>query len=325
MNDLEHFIKDLDEIKDNQQQKNNLLYFYLKEIQNRINKIEKSEKNLERQKQTLIKEVESLLKCNRPILTSRSTRQVKYVVESLDDTHKDYKIFKNSLNVDNWCTNGLGPSRINLKVHRVIPTPTKNLKVTKNQKVTKNRKRPSDTKITSLLLLHGTNAENVNGILREDFIPSKKGKYGPGVYHTDSYKCASFYSKSYKLEDSSIKKLTYLFVNKVKLTEAPKTPRKFRGVEAYKQYEEKDPVLQMFNDRTAEVVTIDRNEKFITDSNKNKIMKGTFNMNSKDRNIVLAHHDLVIPAYLIEIEEEINVNKFIYDVLKIYFYFSNPY
>ena len=78
----------------------------------------------------------------------------------------------------------------------------------------------------------------------------------------------------------------------------------------------KDPVLQIFNERTTDVVNIDRNEKFRKDSNNNKIIKGTFRRIPCETNIFLAHYDLVIPTYLIEIEEKMNINNFIYDVLK---------
>ena len=157
------------------------------------------------------------------------------------------------------------------KLHRVIPTKKKTsessnsnntglllLNGTKAQHVTGNlnddfipfKKRKiqsSDSKTSSLLLLHGTKAPNVNAILKVGFTASRKGKYGPGVYHTNSYAYASNYSKNYKFLNNSINKMTYLFVNKVQQAEPPKSPRKVIGNEAYEEYKKKDPVLQIFN------------------------------------------------------------------------------
>ena len=52
----------------------------------------------------------------------------------------------------------------------------------------------SGADISNLLLLHGTKKENVKGTLQKNFIPSLKGKFGPGVYHTDSCIYAALYS-----------------------------------------------------------------------------------------------------------------------------------
>ena len=57
------------------------------------------------------------------------------------------------------------------KILRVVPT---------------KKRKMEDNEASNLLLLHGTPAANVMGILKEDFIPSKKGKHGPGVYHTNN-------------------------------------------------------------------------------------------------------------------------------------------
>ena len=68
-----------------------------------------------------------------------------------------------------------------------------------------------DEKTQNLLLFHGTSLENSVGIIEEGFVPSKKGKFGPGVYLTASLKCA----KDYAVRKSVEKKL-FLPKNKSK-------------------------------------------------------------------------------------------------------------
>ena len=286
--------KDLDVfITANPHHKNELLAFYEKEVQNKNKRIQNSEKSLEEEKRKLINDVKSLLKCDRPILTSREFVG-KYEVKNLHYTDSDYSRLKKSLQLKKWRESGLVENQRTFKLHRVVQTTVP--------------KTPPGLKTSSLLLLHGTKAENVNKILRDGFKPSTEGKYGCGVYHTNCSEYASYYSDCYRYENNSIKKMTYLFVNKVQETAAPKT---FSGL----AYKKKYPVLKIFNERTTDVATIDRNERYKQDSMENKIIKGTFKVDPKERNIFLAHPDVVVPSYLVEMEENINIKEFVFHVL----------
>ena len=73
--------------------------------------------------------------------------------------------------------------------------------------------------------------------------------------------------------------------------------------------------VKVFNQRAGDVAVIDRNAPCKTDSNKNKIIKSTFNVATNEINTFLAHHTLVVPAYLIEIKSEIDVIDFVFEVL----------
>ena len=66
-------------------------------------------------------------------------------------------------------------------------------------------------KTQNLLLFHGTSLENSVGIIEEGFVPSKKGKFGPGVYLTASSKCAADYAVR-----KSVEKKPFLPKNKSK-------------------------------------------------------------------------------------------------------------
>ena len=227
-----------DFIKDNPQHEEFLLSFYEEKVKNRTNLIEEKRKNFDKQKDTLTFLIKSkhVIKGNKPTLTSPSfsLRNVKYKVETLDKNDPDYKLLKRSLAVEKWCKNDSDQKERSINIYSVKPNK-------------KRKMQSSDPNTSNLLLLHGTKAPNVNGILKEDFIPSKKGKYGPGIYHTDSAEYASNYSDCYLFENRSVKKITYLFVNKVQQAEPPKSPRKVIGDEAYEEYKKKDPVLQIFN------------------------------------------------------------------------------
>ena len=68
-----------------------------------------------------------------------------------------------------------------------------------------------------VLLLHGTKAPNAEGILRSGFDPSKYGAGDQGIYHTDSISLAYNFGKCYAKEHSLVKKLSYYFVNEIKV------------------------------------------------------------------------------------------------------------
>ena len=183
---------------------------------------------------------------------------------------------------------------------------------------------PAATETTSQqFLLHGTKAQNVMGILEHGFKPSISGRHGPGLYLTDNYRKALEYAGCCEREGDLVKKLKYLFVNRVKRIE----PSNLEKVMKFEEYTKAEPTLQEF--KIQKPVTLVKNFKNINlptlnhdlgDNSKNE--KGCqLNKNGSKCNevensqfydkggkIVLAHHGLVIPAYLIEFEENIGLD-----------------
>ena len=164
-----------------------------------------------------------------------SKENFKFDIELLKEDDEDHKLLKKAVKLGN-------PRKHQNKVTRMVPR--KKLKI-----------EDSGADTSNLLLLYGTSAENLMGILEKKFLPSIKGRFDQGVYHTDNYKYAAFYSKNFMHENSSIKRVRYLFVNKVKQTEDPETPRTY----SYREYVKQKKVLQVFDKLTVTAVTIDKN------------------------------------------------------------------
>ena len=110
--------------------------------------------------------------------------------------------------------------------------------------------------------------------MKKGFKPSEKGLYGPGVYLTNTRKMACKYGRCYGQENDMVRKLTYLFVNKVKRTDAHKSPRKFD--EPFEEYLTKEPIVQTFYPETKELVAVEDCGESKFDSNNNKTIQGTF-------------------------------------------------
>ena len=62
--------------------------------------------------------------------------------------------------------------------------------------------------------------------MKEGFKPSQGGRFGPGVYLTNSFKMACRYGDCFVNDEGVPKKMTYLFVNKVRQTDPEEPPRK---------------------------------------------------------------------------------------------------
>ena len=103
----------------------------------------------------------------------------KYKLEMLKTGDPDYKILEKSIAFDDSFKTENSRHQLNirkkakgLKIYRVVP----------NENISTES---SDS--NQILLLHGTKAQNVEGILKTGFNPSQKGSYGPGVYLTNSF------------------------------------------------------------------------------------------------------------------------------------------
>ena len=75
----------------------------------------------------------------------------------------------------------------------------------------------------------------------------------------------------------------------------------------------------MFNGSLKKPLKIEESLSDVYDSQYRKILKGSY-QNVDQKSIALAHHNLVVPAYLIEIEEKTDVcdivDETLYNVLK---------
>ena len=95
--------------------------------------------------------------------------------------------------------------------HFVAPDNVKLHKISENYPTTK-----LDEKRNNLMLFHGTNEKNVDGILNKGFINSEKGRFGKGVYMTEISSFAVLHSLKNTLSatDRSICN-RFIFVNEV--------------------------------------------------------------------------------------------------------------
>ena len=222
----------------------------------------------------------------------------KFKVELLKNNNSDFKVFEESLNLnklDNWKTENTA------KIYRIIST----------DNCSKESKTSSGSQF---LLLHGTKAPNVEGILKKGFNPSKRGTYGPGVYFSNSIKYAygyGAYKKGYCVarDQGIVKCLRYIFVNQLNQTDVQASTNGFKGRMSYDEYLTSNPEVQLYRGYTRKSVTFVDSIKDKFDSKNNKISGGTF-LNDKENHIIgVAHHDLVTPVYLIEVEERFSLKE----------------
>ena len=260
-------------------------------------------------KEYLIDNLNQKVSYNTSKFKNSSEQGFKYKLELLGNEDSNYKLLKESLSLDKkvdlWLErHRFGNYKFKIDENHVV-------KLYNIYKIIRTDDVQTGFDCKQLLLLHGTKASNVEGILKEGFKPSKHGSYGPGVYLTNSGNMACKYGRCYGQENGIVKKLTYLFVNRIKPTDEPKPPRKFN--ETYEEYQKNEPFLQAFNPKTKDLVSLEDNDQCYIDNKFNKIVQGKFQkVNPK---IFLAHQDLVTPAFLIEIEEQQNATIFAKDIL----------
>ena len=273
-----------------------LLDLYKVEEKTTKEEIDSKKIKFDETKEEVIEKAKKLLDANTVNIELLPSNQgSKYSLEVLEKDHSDYKLIKQSL--DKHTSNNK-----TLKMHRIIPTDT-----AENQSIT--------SECSDILLLHGTKGSNVKGILKEGFKPSTNGRHGPGVYLTNYYHMASGYSGCYVNNQGLVKESSFVLVNRVKKTE--ESQRRYKGNNVFQEYTDKEAIVQTFNYKSGNQINEPEDpEQTKYDSNNNRIIQGTFNCEEKS-NIVLAHHDLVIPAYLIEIQENVNVKTMVDDLLQL--------
>ena len=306
----------------------------------------------------LIKEANELFEYNTSNF-KHSSEGLKYTFELLKKDDPDCNLLKESLDLDSETETFSGTVlKKDLDLHdKSIVYKIYRIRTTANavaQSQTSNK--------SNILLLHGTRGQNIKGILKEGFKPSQGGKFGPGVYLTNSFRWASSYGKCFINDEGTPKKMTYLFVNKVRLNDAEGPPRKLHKVTPSKEptennpyfakpntpiptyingkkivhldilgflrhgvcwqdYNNGDQVLNVFkaNSPSLTQVNLKDSSQDMFDSEENKISMGNFQVDVEDEKIAVAHHNLVTPAYLIEIEGKQSLSEFVNDILYVKF------
>ena len=240
----------------------------------------------------------------------------KYKLELLNDDCPDHNVLKSSLigtNIDEeklfWSKADLIDESKAVKIYRAVPSDE-----TAEEDY---GDRESSKKV---LLLRRASASKVEEILKAGLKPSRDWceimDHGLGVYHSNCVKTEYEYygSRRHAQDKGVVKKITYFFVNQVTIPDkfSPADELKFVS---YKDYNEQEPTLQ--------VVDVDcdfeepgsfkgcHKDKF--DGAGRKILNGSFHRNVR-RNKVVAHHDLVKPAYLLEIAEKPVMSEIVEEV-----------
>ena len=230
----------------------------------------------------------------------------KYKLDLLKANDPDYKLLENSIKFNDKLKTGYFKYQLNIrhkikgsKIYRVVPN---------NNIITE----PSDT--NQILLLHGTKALNVEGILKTGFNPSEKGSYGPGVYLTNSLNYAYSYGKCCATEENVIKKFWYFFVNSVPNPEICQDCKQYQNNTLFDDYLKNEPSVKIHKNGRNKFSKIGESQVDSHDSYDTKTFNGSYQKIDQQK-IVLAHHQLVVPAFLIEIEEKTNVDDIVKTIL----------
>ena len=238
----------------------------------------------------------------------------------------DYKVLKDSLvGIDALDDNQLISDKASkdiIKIYRVDPAD-------------KLSAAPSTCKGSKVLLLHGTQAPNIKEILKTGFKPSQDEMLGPGVYHSDSISKASKYGKCWAQENGVVKKFTYCFINQIenigKLTPKKQFEKEVyyiddpdKDIISYQQDLKMKPslVTYYFSENKSDSFQHWLNKKY--DSMNRKILQGTFHRDFGYEKEILAHHDLVVPAYLVEFSEKPTVGEIVDEVFDYILEEKNP-
>ena len=141
------------------------------------------------------------------------------------------------------------------------------------------------------------------------------------MYLTNRFLYAYNYSKSYATEENVIKHFRHIFVNCVPNPEICQNCEPYQNNTSFEDYLKNEPSVKMYSNSLNKLSSkVGESQKDLYDSYNRKIFNGSF-QNVDQQKIVLAHHSLVVPSYLIEIEENTNVDDIVketlYSVLKI--------
>ena len=251
-------------------------------------------------------------------LNKSSSAGSKYKVEKLEDNEGDYQFLEKSLKPSSdGCINYYETDLINnsksVHFYRVSPTGDTS---------------KDSSECTQVLLLHRTKATEVESILKSGFKPSQEGPRGPGVYLTDSINYAYQFGRCFARDDDKLKCFRYYFVCKTKQSQV-KVPKKSKKEIPYQEYLTSKPSVQVFEEFASEPIEFENSPSDKLDSNDNRILQGTFQKDPSKWKKALAHHELVVPVYLVEVEDYVSareiVNYVLYDKLELQQYSFENY
>ena len=127
------------------------------------------------EKEDLVEKAKKLLEYDTANFKTSLSEGFKYKLEVLNNDDSDYKLLESSFESNRESENDFLYGKIDcnshendnvLNIYRVVPT----------------NETSNNSGHSNMLLLHGTKAPNVEGILRTGFKPSETGTYGAGVY-----------------------------------------------------------------------------------------------------------------------------------------------
>ena len=166
-----------------------------------------------------------------------------------------------------------------------------------------------------VLLLHRTKANDVVSILKSGIKPSQEGPRGPGVYLTDSINYAHLFGRCFARDDDVLKCFRYYFVCETKQSHVRVPSQACKKTISYQEYLTSEPSLRVFEEFASEPVEFESSPTDKFDSKNNRILQGTFQKDPLRWKKALAHHDLVLPVYLVEVEESTSVREVVNHVL----------
>jgi len=144
---------------------------------------------------------------NCDLLNSATALNSRYKVESLSESHSDYKTIFNA--VQNTVTTHCD-YKTPFNGNFLIPfTQFKKYKLSKVLRVLSNRNDAPKRSSGNKLLYHGTQCYSIVNILNRGFVPSKDGSFGQGVYLTNGIPRALSFSSNKNI------KSFYVFVVEV--------------------------------------------------------------------------------------------------------------
>ena len=293
--------------------------------------VEKYVTESEKIKKYLVEEAKQMFERNNTnFIKSKDFSGFKYKVELLQNDDTDHKTLRNSLGLGSETDSSVGLQNVvDFHIYRVKAFDDKVSKL-----------ETSDDQ--NILLLHGTKVSNVEGILKEGLKPSQKGTFGLGVYSTNSIITASMFGQCLVDDIGVFKYMIYLLTIKLKtsnntLRKDIEYKQKEVGKERKVSFAKPNPtyengkkinILRPFEQDCADKEKyvseppiynppIDPNllssSKVKFDSNNDKILEGTFT--EEEEITFLSHHDLVTPAYLVEIELATDLRRIVKHLL----------
>ena len=294
--------------------------------------IENLENESEKMKDYLVEEAKQMFERNKIQETifkrSKDFSGFKYKAELLQNDNPDHKTLRDAL--------GLGSEyvRFSAGLQNVV-----GFQIYRVKPIDDDLSKSQTPNGQNILLLHGTEVTNIEGILKEGIKPFQTGRHGPGVFSTNSVTKASEYGECFVSNNGFHQNMIYMFIIKLKIPNsslikdfkykqdnvnkerkvsfASRNPTYENGKKRVysnyllsrfekdrdnmKIYENEPPIYKLISFYKPKLSTM-LSTNAILDSNNDKILKGTFTVGGSREIRILSHHDLVTPAYIVKVE-----------------------